>query len=35
MAEQRIDDPVVHYTAIEDDAKWSCPSSDDLRLKAA
>ncbi|MCX7347464.1 MAG: cupin domain-containing protein [Alphaproteobacteria bacterium] len=30
MAEQRIDDPVVHYTAIEDDAQWSYPGSTEV-----
>jgi uncharacterized cupin superfamily protein len=30
MVEQQKDDPVVHYTAIEDNAKWSYPGSSEV-----
>lgn len=30
MAKQRNDDPVVHYTEIEDDAQWSYPGSTEI-----
>ena len=30
MAKQQTDDPVVHYTEIEDDAQWSYPGSTEI-----